>query len=113
MDGDLVQPQYGLRRLAIETIDDALEHEMLRNAVCLLEDLQEASGKILRRDVGKEAEPAEIDAEHRNLAIAHLASGAENRPIAAEDEGDIGARMLGEVELLPQIDEQHLDLLLE
>jgi hypothetical protein len=46
--------------------------------------------KQISSSCGQKAEPTEVDAEHRHLAIAHLPGRAQNRAVAAEDQGEIG-----------------------
>src|ERR1019366_9394449 len=102
-----------MRLLVSFEFDDAFKHEVARDLIIFLEDLSKASVEIVRMYVGEKAEPAEVDAEHGNLAVSHLARRPQDRAVAAEDESEIGERQRREIPLLPQIDEQHLDLLLQ
>jgi hypothetical protein len=103
-----VQTEARLRAGA--RFDDAFEHEVLGDAEFLEQDMDEALIEVARMDVGEKAEPAEIDAENGNLTVTHLPGRAENGAVAAEDEGEIGARERRQVLLLAQIDQQHLGL---
>ena len=66
--------------------------------------------QLVGAEVGEEAEPAEVDAEDGQLAVAHLPGGAEDGPVAAEDERQFGVDA-GQVGLLEQIDEDDVDVL--
>ncbi len=44
----------------------------------------------MRSQVGQEPKLAEVYAQHRSLAVAHLVRGAEDRAVAAEDDRPVG-----------------------
>ena len=56
------------------------------------DDAGKAAAQLVGAEVGEEAESAEVDAEDRRLAIAHLPGGAEDGAVAAEDEGQVGGQ---------------------
>ena len=56
--------------------------------------LRKTSPQFVGAEVGQEAELAEVDAEHRRLAIAHLPGGPEDGPVAAEHQGQVGRQRL-------------------
>jgi hypothetical protein len=64
---------------------------MLDDAMLAGHNLRKHFVEVLGLDAGEEAQAAEIDAEHRDLLIAHLPSGSENRAIAAKDDGEVRA----------------------
>src|SRR5579885_795028 len=54
-------------------LDQALEHEMLGDAIVALDDAGKDVAQFFRAEVGQKTEPTEIDAEHGRLMVAHLA----------------------------------------
>jgi len=89
--------------VVIDFLDEALIHEVVRDTRLAADDTGEDLAQLVGAEVGEEAEFAEVDAEDRNLTIAHLPGGAEDGTVAAEDERQIGLDVtevvrLGEVE---------------
>ena len=98
MDDDLIEPESGSP--AGPLLDLAFIHQVMRNAIFMVEDLLEAVIEVVGMNIGEKTEPAEVDAENRNLVVAHLPGGAQNGAVAAEDKRKIGLVMRREVELL-------------
>ena len=75
---------------------------MAGDAVFAAGDAGEAVAQLVGAEVGEKAELAEIDAEDGRLVIAHLAGGAEDGAVAAEDEGEVGGQG-GQVGFLAEV----------
>ncbi len=104
-DGDFVEAQAAA--FAFRPGDGAFEHEVLRDAEVVVDDAGETGPQLLGRQVGEEAEPAEVDAEDWCLLVAHLPGGAEDGPVAAKDQSQVGV-VGSEVGLLLQVlDDDH------
>ena len=65
---------------------------MVGDAVFAAGDAGKTGTQLIGAEVGEEAELAEVDAEDGRLAVAHLAGGAEDGAVAAEDEGEVGGQ---------------------
>ena len=63
---------------------------------------RDAGFEVVRVLAREEADPAEVDAEHRHAGAEERAQRAEHRPVAAEDDCDV--RIVG------GIDQLHADL---
>ena len=74
----------------VDVFDDAFEHQVRGDAIIARRRFAAGSLERVDAQVGEKAELAEVDAEDRNLAIAHLPGGPEDGPVAAEDERDVG-----------------------
>ena len=53
-------------------------------------DLRQHLVELLRLQRGEKTEPAQVDAQHRPLVVAHLMGGAKDRAVAAEDDRQVG-----------------------
>src|SRR5262249_14170754 len=110
VDADVVQSEKG--STFSRRINNALEHEVARDAVLSLDDAWQALAQLFRTKIGEKAELAEIDAEDRGLLITHLPCRAEDRAVAAQNQGKVGmdlANVLG----LPQVMDYDFAMLLE
>src|SRR5262245_2716855 len=98
MDDDFVKPQENARRwraAAAAVCDDALVHQVTRDAIVILQHFLKAGFEFLWMDVRQKAEPTEIDAEDRTLPVAHLPSRPQNGAVAAENQRHIGRGQIG------------------
>ena len=75
---------------------------MAGDAVFAAGDAGETVAQLGGAEVGEEAELAEVDAEDGRLAVAHLAGGAEDGAVAAEDEREVGGQA-GQVGFLAEV----------
>jgi hypothetical protein len=78
-------------------MDAAFKHQVPDDAVLAGDDLRQDFVQILRLDIRQKAQSPEIDADHRQLLVAHQPGGAKHRPVAAEDDqhirGHVGQRL--------------------
>ncbi len=83
---------------------------MKRPSLILARTCVELAGLGLRQ----EADLAEVDAEDRHVDLGHGTNGAQERPVATEDDEGIGRRELADEDLLvarlglPVVDAAHL-----
>ena len=91
-------------------LQQALEHEVVGDAVFAAGDAGETGAELVGAEVGEEAELTEVDAEDGRLAITHLAGGAEDGAVAAEHEDQVGGEA-GQVHFLAEVVEDDLGVL--
>ena len=75
-----------------------LEHEMFDEPKPTAGDVVEGRFQFEDREIGEEAECAEVDAEYGHLLIAHPAGRSQDRAVAAEHEHKIGHRAVVRME---------------
>ena len=73
--------------------DLQLERRQLDHDVVAAEHALDTRLELLRRDRGQEPDTAEIDADHRRGRAEEALERAQHRPVAAEDDRDIGRRI--------------------
>ena len=73
-------------RLAAER---QLDRRQLDHAVVAAEDTLEVPLERIGRDRRQEADPAEVDAEHRHAGAEEPRERAQHRPVAAEHDRDV------------------------
>jgi hypothetical protein len=78
------------RSTFIARFDGTLEHEVARNSKLASGYARETLPKIFGRQVSKESQFPQIDAEDRELPIAHLPGRAKNGSVAAQYERQVG-----------------------
>ncbi len=71
-----------------------LERRLLDRPVLAGEDAREVVLEPLRRDRGEEADPAEVDADHRYARAEQPRERAEDRPVAADGDRELRALRL-------------------
>ena len=69
-----------------------LEHEVLDDPELTAGNVVECRIQFEDREIGEEAEGAEVDAEHGHLLIAHPAGRSQNRSVPAEHQHQVGRR---------------------
>src|SRR5262249_45702380 len=89
MDTDVIEAEKSLTRFG--RCHDTFEHKMARDAIIACNDAREGSTYLLRAEIGKKTELPKVYAKNRCLRITHLPSCAKNRPVAAENQGQICA----------------------
>ena len=77
-----------------------------------LDQLGELRLELVGREVGEEAEAAEVHAHERDLLAAEPAGGAEERAVAAKDEDGVGLDLAEHLAAVG-VDADELDLLLD
>src|SRR5262249_11043405 len=71
--------------------------------IIALQHLGKAGPELLGCQVSQETKFAQVDPQDRNLAIAHLPGGSQNRAVPPEDDGQIRRRQDCKILLLQQV----------
>jgi hypothetical protein len=80
---------------------------MTRNAILSAEDSRKHVTNLGGTEIGKEAQLAEVDAQHWSLTIGHLPGGTEDGAVAPEDQGEVGTG-IAEVFGLQKVGDGHV-----
>src|SRR5690606_37650234 len=69
------------------------EHQMLQQAIVYRLQRRQMPDEVARLNMGEEPEPSHVDADDRNLPLAHLMRGLQDRAVATQHDRQIGVEL--------------------